>query len=79
MAILLMSLSSCHCFTNDFEEPREVFYFWVTCLITIINSIRFELIKVYNNMDFIIDTAGDDELHEKTELLSGDEEPYSVG
>lgn len=30
-------------------------------------------------MDFIIDTAGDNDLQEKTELLSGDEKPYSVG
>lgn len=48
-------------------------------LIPTVNSLlNFTLRTVYN-MDFIIDTVGDDELQEKTELLSGDEKPYFVG
>lgn len=30
-------------------------------------------------MDFIIDTAGDEELQVKTELLNEEEKPYFIG
>lgn len=30
-------------------------------------------------MDFIIDTAGDEDLQTKTELLGEDEKPYFIG
>lgn len=30
-------------------------------------------------MDFIIDTAGDDELQEKSQLLEDKEKPYFIG
>lgn len=30
-------------------------------------------------MDFIVDTAGDDELQTKSQLLGEDEKPYFIG